>query len=120
MRYVPSAKERALYPPVAGVMTLPDERELCVTDEAYRLRTTEMADRQGNICAICRHLMTFPTFDHELSRGLGGHRRNDAITYPSGRWRNAALCLECNTRKGSTRYAWIDRQYVPVLQGWPS
>ena len=80
----------------------------------YFRRTRQMSLRQNHSCAICKRFLVEPTFDHERTRKLG---RVDSITYPDGRWRNAALCYECNGAKGSSRYAWQNGQYLHVFKG---
>ena len=115
MRYIPSAKELAINLVDAGVMYMEDGRELCITDRAYLLRTEALMVRQKGKCAICTRIMGYPTFDHEIGRGSGGSHRDDGLLHPDGTWKNASLCMGCNTIKGSKRYHWIESntQYVP-------
>jgi hypothetical protein len=76
----------------------------------YKERTWEMWRRQQGLCAIClrQHL---PTFDHEAGRGAG--KRDDRIEV-DGEPKNAALCIICQSRKGSKRYKWVNGAYVPT------
>lgn len=116
MKYIPSAKERALYPVVDGVMRIGD-RELCLTHTGYADRVIEMADRQGWICAMCPDRMSHPTFEHEKAKGMGGVSQDDGLLHADGKtWKNAAVCMACNSKKGSRQYRWIDgnKYYLPV------
>lgn len=109
------------YPIVAGVMYMPDGREVCQPTKIgrveYQRRLGVMAIRQNFLCAICGQYPGFAkeTFDHQDGRGSGGSHRDDRIEI-DGKWHNAALCSDCNTRKGSVRYHWQDGLYVPVNQ----
>lgn len=80
----------------------------------YARRVSKMADRQGNLCAICEQYMTAPTFEHQDGRGMGGSLRDDVIE-KQGKWYNAATCYQCNSRKGSRRYEWADGHFVPLV-----
>lgn len=102
----PAARKREL------VKVFPDGREVCpgVGNREYINRREAMVIRQDGICAICETPMTFPTFDHEHSRG--GGKRDDRIEI-DGQWHNAAVHFECNTRKGSRRYHWVNGEYIP-------
>lgn len=91
-----------------------DGREKCQNnaagDKLYKERTLQMAQRQENICCICKDPsdpMTAEnvTFEHEDGRGAGGGRRNDAIVDKSGKWINGAAHFWCNVKKGSRRIA---------------
>lgn len=102
------------------VETMPDGRQLCDLSTAeglreYKRRTQEMVTRQDELCAICGpDYVGQLVFDHALGRGHGGAHRDDRILDESGQWMNAALCNNCNGRKGSKRYAWIDELYLPI------
>lgn len=113
MKYTASDKELALYPVVNGVL-YKEGRELCLTHTGYANRVIEMADRQGWMCAICEKLMTHPTFEHEAGKGMGNTSQDDRILNPDGSWYNASVCLNCNSKKGSTRYVWVNKKYQPV------
>lgn len=95
------------------------DREVCNMKTAegkrmYKDRLYEMEVRQGFTCAICTRIAGGRMeFDHQDGRGANGGHRDDAITDFKGGWINAALCHDCNTKKGSKRYAWIDGKYVP-------
>lgn len=95
------------------VKVYPDGREVCTAAgyREYMSRRDAMAVRQNGRCALCGDYMFFQTFDHERSRG--GGKRDDRIEV-DGKWQNAAVHFECNTRKGSKRYAWVNGKYVPV------
>lgn len=82
----------------------------------YRERTEKMWQRQIGYCAIGNHKMLVEdaTFDHEIGRGMGGSNRTDAIEDKDGNWINAAVCVTCNSLKGSKRYGWFGNQYKPV------
>jgi hypothetical protein len=95
------------------LIVLPDGREIC-SDAEYKLRRGTMAVRQCNKCAICHRFSGELTFDHEAGRGMNASKRDDRLTHPDGRWRNAAVCLNCNTEKGSKPYQWVDGKYVPA------
>lgn len=104
------------HPVVAGVMTCPDGRERCLVQTAagnreYKARTDAMQKRQSGHCALCPWYLGVQ-FDHQDGRGSGGGHRDDRIEI-DGEWYNAALCLGCNTEKGSRRYHWRDGKYVP-------
>lgn len=110
------------YPILNGVMTYPDGREVCnqkakAGRQEYYTRTLQMLNRQAGRCAICHNPLIFlwVQFDHQEGRGSGGGHRDDRIEI-HGQWHNAALCSDCNTRKGSVRYYWQDGLYVPVNQ----
>jgi hypothetical protein len=87
-------------------------REVCKIPEYWR-RREQMCEWQGQKCAICLLPRVPLCFDHEAGRGLGGGHRDDRIIV-NGLRQNAALCIPCNSEKGSKRYAWIDGKYVPV------
>lgn len=78
----------------------------------YARRVSEMADRQGNLCAIFQRYMTAPTFDHQDGRGFNGSIRNDALEI-DGKWNNAAVCYGCNAEKASRRFEWREGFYLP-------
>lgn len=83
----------------------------------YKDRLYEMEVRQGFRCAICeRTAGSRMEFDHQDGRGMNGGHRSDEILDDKGGWINAALCHDCNTRKGSKRYQWIDGKYVPITK----
>lgn len=113
--------KRTKYPIVNGVMTYPDGRERCNKLNAgiakYYGRTMDMAERQGYQCAICEKPfgigINVPTFDHQAGRGSNSSHRDDRI-FIGDEWHNAALCANCNTQKGSRRYHWVGKSYVPV------
>ena len=105
---------------IPGVKRMPDGREICLSntagDREYEERTSTMASRQWNRCAICGNHMIRASFDHQQSRG--GGKRDDRIVV-DGRWHNAAVCLPCNGEKGSRPYEWVYEgrlvpQYLPV------
>lgn len=100
----------------AAVRVFGDGREVVHRAQIYIERTEAMARRQKNKCAMC--VLSFaivgrPTFDHEAVRGMGGGHRDDRIEV-NGKWQNAALCVACNTLKGSKRYSWVNGVYQPV------
>lgn len=102
------------YPILNGV-EYREGREICLVETAegdrqYKSRTQQMVDRQDGLCAICGLWMVDITFDHEVPRGAG--HQNDALTWPDGRWRNAAVDARCNTHKGSKRYGWTNNNTV--------
>ena len=111
------ARSKGKYPVVGGVRMYPDGREVCVesTDGEleYSRRTWAMMARQKSRCAMCAASSFVPTFDHEDGRGFSSSHRDDRIEI-DGVWRNAALCLGCNSLKGSRRYAWVDGKYQEV------
>jgi hypothetical protein len=111
------AKPGTKYPVINNVKIYPDGRERCLDTPLGRIvycgRLRSMCDLQKELCAICGEFMGFPTFDHQDGRGSGGSRRDDRTEIYGKRY-NAALCAECNTRKGSQRYHWQDGKYVPV------
>lgn len=108
------------YPVVDGVQYGPGDHEICLDTAAgnreYKRRTGIMAERQLNLCAICRLWMERPTFDHALGRGA--NKRDDRIwkegATPEDRLMNAALCLGCQGIKGSRMYEWKFGVYVPI------
>jgi hypothetical protein len=77
----------------------------------YQAALAIMRSRQKDRCAICA-LIVWLTFDHQNGRGHGGSIRDDR-TEIDGRWFNAALCVPCQGLKGSTRYHWVGKEYVP-------
>lgn len=93
-----------------AVKVMPDGREICLPTKAgkeeYLRRTIQMWRRQDQRCALCGELIYYPTFDHETPRGMGSARRDDRISV-DGRRQNAAVCLECNEKKGSKRVPYI-------------
>ncbi len=104
----------------AAFDTFRDGREVCREGKAglyeYVLRTMQMANRQGWRCAICRRKFESAdaaTFDHQGGRGMNGGKRDDRIEL-NGCWQNAAVCMGCNSAKGSKRYRWVDGSYRPV------
>ena len=99
--------------------TMPDGREICNnhpttgTSEGraeYKRRLKLMWERQNGICCLAVHLgccagplkLTEATWEHELGRGMGGAKRNDA-TEINGKWINGAACWQGNQMKGSRR-----------------
>lgn len=102
-----------------AVTVFPDGRERCNKNAAgkreYLARTIEMWERQHSNCAICGHSMElrFAQFDHQAGRGHGGGCRDDR-TIVNGQWNNAAVHGICNARKGSKRYHWVGKSYLPV------
>lgn len=108
--------------PQTVMWILPDGREVCNLQTAeggriYKRRTYEMEVRQGFRCAICeRTAGSSMEFDHQDGRGMNGSNRDDRIVDENGKWLNAALCHDCNTIKGSKRYYWLNRKYVPKLK----
>jgi hypothetical protein len=74
--------------------------------QAYEIRTLLMAARQNNLCGLCGFPMTQPSFDHENGRGMNGGHRDDRIEV-NGVWQNAAVCLNCNSEKGSKRVPYL-------------
>jgi hypothetical protein len=121
----PAAKRKPsrAYQLCSGVQVFPDAREVCLDTASgrreYKRRTKVMGDRQGWLCAICgepfdsQNPLRVPTFDHERARGAGGGFRDDSLTYPDGRPRNAALCYVCQGFKGSRRFEWRGGNYQP-------
>lgn len=103
-----------------GVQVFRDGREICTDTAAgkreYFRRTRKMSERQNERCAICGLFMVDPTFDHENGRGFNGGARNDAMVDKDGNWINAAVHWMCNGKKGSKRYHWVGRKYLPVDQ----
>lgn len=90
------------------------DRMICNQDTAEGRRKYDhlrecLWRRQKGVCLICRIRMVLiaSTFDHEHGRGFGGSNRDDRIYVrdANGRlkWQNAALCVDCNTKKGSKR-----------------
>jgi hypothetical protein len=79
----------------------------------YDSRRDVMIERQLGRCGICLKVKTPLQFDHALGRGHGGGHRDDRIWEMNGSPKNAALCVECNSFKGSKRYAWIGGVYQP-------
>lgn len=95
-------------------------REVCTQSTAgrkeYKRRTLQMAERQNNLCAICRLPFTRwhpPTFEHSDGR-TAGHR--DERTEKDGKPYNAATHGICNRAKGSRRYAWFGSKYREVVR----
>ncbi len=93
-----------------AVRVTKDGREICNKNAAgrleYRMRTLQMADRQGWHCpaALCtlpyRHMAPATvTFQHGNTRGLGGGLRDDRVDAPG----NCAMHYSCNARLGSRR-----------------
>lgn len=105
-----------------AIKTFRDGREVCQANAAgrreYRERKRIMVLRQNFRCGACSiDIETFTAqFDHQDGRGSGGGHRDDRIEI-DGKWHNAALCSDCNTRKGSVRYHWKDNVYVPSKAG---
>jgi hypothetical protein len=105
-----------------GVWTYPDGRQVCQLKTAaglreYKKRLEDMRVRQEFKCAMCigyLHMLRPARFDHEDGRGMNGSHRCDKILHEDGRWKNAALCDGCNSRKGSKRYMWENGAYIPV------
>lgn len=111
-----------------------DGREVCGLNPGgrseYRRRLWIMCERQSWQCAMCLRSMKHfeiretrfkengclfsgaPTFDHESGRGMGGGHRDDRIEV-EGKWHNAAVCLACNTEKGSRRIPYKISQDSP-------
>lgn len=111
------------------VKVYPDGREVCNCRTRsgsieYRSRTAAMERRQQYLCAICGIGRQWFTFDHQNGRGMGGARggaiRDDRIEV-DGEWFNAALCVTCQSMKGSRRYRWFKEngqtKYVPQNGG---
>lgn len=100
-----------------AVIVYSDGRERCTGTAAglreYDTRRKDMGLRQEKRCAICKY-GGFLSFDHEAGRGMGGSKRDDRILHDDGTWRNAALCLDCNSKKGSRPYHWVGAEYLPV------
>lgn len=102
-----------------GVKTYSDGREVCTGTafgkREYKRRTEAMRERQGGRCAIGGEWLAVgeAQFDHEAGRGSGGGHRDDRIEI-DGQWVNAAVCGECNGRKGSRRYEWRGGLYLPI------
>jgi hypothetical protein len=98
-----------------GVTTFPCGRQECLKTAAgvreYRRRLAVMVERQLSRCAICLKVREGMQFDHADGRGHGGGHRDDSIWNEDGIPKNAALCGNCNTLKGSRRYTWIDGVY---------
>lgn len=103
------------------VKIYPDGREVCDCRTRkgcleYHSRTAAMERRQHYLCAICGVGRKWFTFDHQNGRGMGGAIRDDRIEI-NGEWFNAALCVSCQSLKGSRRYHWIKEngqmKYVP-------
>lgn len=102
----------------------PDGREVLNTKTAagateYRNRKDQMFSRQKATCPLCDCVFTWSnpsTFDHQNGRGMGGSIRDDRIEI-DGQWFNAALCVPCQSLKGSRRYHWVKEgvqmKYVP-------
>lgn len=105
-----------------AIKTTRGGREICQSNAAgrreYRERIRKMVIRQDFRCAICMgYIETFTgTFDHQDGRGSGGGHRDDRIEI-DGKPYNAALCINCNSEKGSKRYHWRNNEYVPVGSG---
>jgi hypothetical protein len=76
-------------------------RKTVVGRLTYKARTVRMEERQCGICPECAQVLVRPTFDHENGRGMNGAKRDDRIELPNGEWINAAVCWDCNTKKGS-------------------
>lgn len=120
LRPVSKRKPTRVYAIANGVMTYPDGREACTQSTAglreYDRRTWEMTKRQGYACAMCEKAFTEyrrPTFDHADGRTSGN--LDERIT-KDGQWYNAALCMECNGRKGSRKFHWLDGRYVQKVK----
>lgn len=105
-------KKRRKPAPKVDWKILPDGREIC-SDAEYKERTIIMSARQGLLCAICGCFLFAPTFDHEAGRGMNSSKRDDRLFHENGVWRNAALCWNCNTEKGSKPYHWMNDKYIP-------
>jgi hypothetical protein len=117
VKYKASAKELALYPVVDGILYI-GVRELCLTHTGYANRIIEMADRQGWFCALCPRRMTHPTFEHEKAKGMGGVSQDDGLLHADGKtWKNASAHADCNSKKGSRQYHWVDgnKFYIPAV-----
>jgi hypothetical protein len=83
----------------------------------YKDRLYEMELRQGLRCAICeRTAGSRMEFDHQDGRGMNGGHRSDEILDDKGAWINTALCHDCNSKKGSQRYKWVNGVYQQVVR----
>lgn len=95
-------------------------REVCSRTAAgrkeYDKRRGQLEDRQKHKCAICGNWNMNMEFDHQAGRGANAGHRDDRILDEDGNWMNAALCTRCNTKKGSKRYEWRNKQYVQVIK----
>jgi hypothetical protein len=124
LSYVPAFPKPSQKPKPEGYNpafeTMRDGREICRnhpetgTTEGrreYKRRIAAMLNRQNGICCLAGYAPMCPgplalkdaSFEHELSRGMGGGKRNDAITKPNGDWINGAAHYECNQWKSSRR-----------------
>jgi hypothetical protein len=105
--------------------TLRDGREICRNHpetgtmegrREYKRRIKAMLERQNGICCLAVLLgccagplrLQDATFEHELSRGMGGSRRDDRIVLPSGKWINGAACRKGNQMKGGNKLRYND------------
>jgi hypothetical protein len=121
----PLRRQRKVKDSEKGVafVVLDGGREVCTKSNAGRVayyrRTYDMEVRQNEICPLCKRMFYtecgIPTFDHQDGRTAG--RKDERLLMEDGvTWRNAALCGECNCKKGSVRYAWTasNQEYKPV------
>ncbi len=95
------------HPVINGVRIYPCGREVCLDTAAgsreYKRRLQHMVDRQLNRCCLCGQIMlSNPTFEHQISRGAGGFKRDDR-TYIDGKPHNGASHGRCNMFRGSTQ-----------------
>jgi hypothetical protein len=102
------------------IKTFPDGKQVCDVTTAeglrqYKARKVEMWMRQERRCPLCDLWINSNAieFDHQIPRGAGN--QDDRIEV-DGMWQNAAVHHRCNTRKGSTRYHWLNNKYVPVMK----
>lgn len=105
-----------------GIFRFPDGREeCCLTTKSgrdeYAQRTRHMWEWQNKLCGLqiseqCkakkgRLALADTQFDHEVSRGMGGAKRDDRIMVDGVR-KNRAVCAWCNSLKGSRRMPYND------------
>jgi len=96
--------------PQPAVKVYPDGREVCnqltkAGRDEYKRRREAMRQRQNRVCGYCGKPITEKeaTFEHVDGRGMGGARRDDRIVDAFGKPMNLAVCLRCNSTKGSKR-----------------
>lgn len=106
-------------PRLGAYKELPDGAQICTDTAAgkreYFNRTRLMAARQNELCAICNRFMIDPQFEHQEGRGMNGSHRDDR-TEIDGEWHNAAVDGDCNIRKGSKRFKWVEGIYREVIR----